>query len=582
MEKKGNVALITIYHVPNYGSVLQAFATQCLIEKLGFDCTILNYKYPNEWHIIQDPKRKGSIKSKIITNDRVLITKNSEIHYKYNIVSENESYKIKVNNEIIYKKLYLKNNTDGDQNKIHEILNEYIKNKKYWNIEYYFIPEFKFFGNAKFENYTIPEEIEMINDDKDFNIFSKSFHVKRYPHCNYYAYINDNIVYELGETIDAHEFPFKEYFDLTIGGEYYDGKNLRKFDEVTQRFTIDTVFPSYPKLTKDLESIMIEPFKIDVLREYDDNALNNYEINYSAELNNEECTQLNSEDASKKYIMDKDGNFENGEFLLDTFAKKESTEAFRFRSSYFTINSFQHVPLKPLKTKIIPLKFDKLDESIAREGELVLNSNTGHYGIADSKGNINSPTLYLSSELVAVEENSNDISKMYLKSKNELEMLIGRYENNCIRMRNLFTGKNSDIVKLNILVDSIKEISQELDIVNETNGKNKDSLFVIVNTLSDLKNEIKNFKEELKNDYEEALKIMHEFTEGYDAEQDKGVPLLNTLSLLRTAIRDHADLKEYINNILLSKDFERYMAYQEEIFELWREAVRNEYINTRG
>lgn len=67
MEKKGNVALITIYHVPNYGSVLQAFATQCLIEKLGFDCTILNYKYPNEWHIIQDPKRKGSIKSKIIT-----------------------------------------------------------------------------------------------------------------------------------------------------------------------------------------------------------------------------------------------------------------------------------------------------------------------------------------------------------------------------------------------------------------------------------------------------------------------------------------------------------------------------------
>lgn len=67
MEKKGKVALITIYHVPNYGSVLQAFATQCLIEKLGFECTILNYKYPNEWHISQDPKRKGSIKNKIIT-----------------------------------------------------------------------------------------------------------------------------------------------------------------------------------------------------------------------------------------------------------------------------------------------------------------------------------------------------------------------------------------------------------------------------------------------------------------------------------------------------------------------------------
>ncbi len=65
--KKGKVALVTIYHVPNYGSVLQAFATQCLIEKLGFECSILNYKYPNKWHISQDPKRKGSIKSNIIT-----------------------------------------------------------------------------------------------------------------------------------------------------------------------------------------------------------------------------------------------------------------------------------------------------------------------------------------------------------------------------------------------------------------------------------------------------------------------------------------------------------------------------------
>lgn len=67
MEKKRKAALITIYHVPNYGSVLQAFATQCLIEKLGFECTIINYKYPNEWHYSQDPQRKSSFKSRIIT-----------------------------------------------------------------------------------------------------------------------------------------------------------------------------------------------------------------------------------------------------------------------------------------------------------------------------------------------------------------------------------------------------------------------------------------------------------------------------------------------------------------------------------
>lgn len=44
------VGLITIYQVPNYGSVLQAYATQTLIEQLGIKCDIINYKYPNEWH----------------------------------------------------------------------------------------------------------------------------------------------------------------------------------------------------------------------------------------------------------------------------------------------------------------------------------------------------------------------------------------------------------------------------------------------------------------------------------------------------------------------------------------------------
>lgn len=44
------VGLTTIYSVPNYGSVLQTFATQETLKKLGCDCHIINYKYPNEWH----------------------------------------------------------------------------------------------------------------------------------------------------------------------------------------------------------------------------------------------------------------------------------------------------------------------------------------------------------------------------------------------------------------------------------------------------------------------------------------------------------------------------------------------------
>lgn len=42
------VGLVTIYSVPNYGSVLQAFATQHVIELLGHECVIINYLYPNK------------------------------------------------------------------------------------------------------------------------------------------------------------------------------------------------------------------------------------------------------------------------------------------------------------------------------------------------------------------------------------------------------------------------------------------------------------------------------------------------------------------------------------------------------
>lgn len=47
MRKK--VGVISIWHVPNYGSVLQAYATQKVLENLGCDCQMINYHYPNEW-----------------------------------------------------------------------------------------------------------------------------------------------------------------------------------------------------------------------------------------------------------------------------------------------------------------------------------------------------------------------------------------------------------------------------------------------------------------------------------------------------------------------------------------------------
>lgn len=44
------VALITIHSVPNYGSVLQTYATIRAIEKNGMECELIDYRYPNEWH----------------------------------------------------------------------------------------------------------------------------------------------------------------------------------------------------------------------------------------------------------------------------------------------------------------------------------------------------------------------------------------------------------------------------------------------------------------------------------------------------------------------------------------------------
>ena len=37
------IAVITRHAITNYGSLLQAFATQVTIEKLGYECEIINY-----------------------------------------------------------------------------------------------------------------------------------------------------------------------------------------------------------------------------------------------------------------------------------------------------------------------------------------------------------------------------------------------------------------------------------------------------------------------------------------------------------------------------------------------------------
>ena len=50
------VGIITMHKVVNYGSALQAYALQRVIEKLGYDCEIIDYIYPNAYHLSQYAK----------------------------------------------------------------------------------------------------------------------------------------------------------------------------------------------------------------------------------------------------------------------------------------------------------------------------------------------------------------------------------------------------------------------------------------------------------------------------------------------------------------------------------------------
>lgn len=50
-KKRKKAGLITIFNLPNYGSVLQAYATQQIIEECGYHCTVVYYdNMYSDWH----------------------------------------------------------------------------------------------------------------------------------------------------------------------------------------------------------------------------------------------------------------------------------------------------------------------------------------------------------------------------------------------------------------------------------------------------------------------------------------------------------------------------------------------------
>lgn len=57
-----SIGLLTTHRVYNFGSVLQAFALQKVIERIGFNCTLINYQFPNKIHATDKENRNPFLK----------------------------------------------------------------------------------------------------------------------------------------------------------------------------------------------------------------------------------------------------------------------------------------------------------------------------------------------------------------------------------------------------------------------------------------------------------------------------------------------------------------------------------------
>lgn len=62
------IGLITIYHVPNYGSVLQTFATQKVLEQMGHECIVIQYNYRNDDFFAKQGLKRNRLREWILNN----------------------------------------------------------------------------------------------------------------------------------------------------------------------------------------------------------------------------------------------------------------------------------------------------------------------------------------------------------------------------------------------------------------------------------------------------------------------------------------------------------------------------------
>ncbi len=92
--KSIKIGLVTMHRVPNFGSLLQAYATQRFFYELGYDCEIIDYLYPDDDYFKRKGRKPYMTKNpKFILINLIKGNKKNVIDYLY----QNNFYRLRKN-----------------------------------------------------------------------------------------------------------------------------------------------------------------------------------------------------------------------------------------------------------------------------------------------------------------------------------------------------------------------------------------------------------------------------------------------------------------------------------------------------
>lgn len=69
MKNKLNIGIITIHRSYNYGSILQTFAIQYVLESMGHKVEVIDYTFPNEFQWLSHNQKENYKENRLTKNN---------------------------------------------------------------------------------------------------------------------------------------------------------------------------------------------------------------------------------------------------------------------------------------------------------------------------------------------------------------------------------------------------------------------------------------------------------------------------------------------------------------------------------